>query len=163
LIYETSPLHDIGKVAIPDCVLLKAGDLNEEEMAVMRRHTDYGAQTPDAALREHPEATFLRMARNIAATHHERYDGTGYPAGLRGDAIPLCGRIVALADVYDALTTKRVYKQAFEHEVARSIIVESSGTHFDPRIVEAFLTVENEFIATLTRFAAQQLPEACHQ
>jgi putative two-component system response regulator len=94
------------------------------------------------------------MARNIAATHHERWDGTGYPHGLRGEDIPLCGRIVALADAYDALTSKRVYKGAFSHDIARSIIVESSGSHFDPSLVEAFLACERQFIEVHQRYAA---------
>ena len=103
LIYLTSPLHDIGKVAIPDSVLLKPGPLTHDEFEIMKAHTTKGAATLDAALREYPTAHYLRMARDIAASHHEWYDGTGYPLGLAGHAIPLCGRIVALADVYDAL------------------------------------------------------------
>ncbi len=156
LIYLTSPLHDIGKVGIPDAVLLKAGKLNEQEYAIMKTHAALGAKTLDAALERFPEAKFLRMARDIAATHHERWDGGGYPAGLAGDAIPLCGRIVALADVYDALTTKRVYKDAFEHDLARSMIVEASGRQFDPKIVDAFLESETEFLAVRERFGAVQ-------
>ena len=118
LIYVTSPLHDIGKVAMPDSVLLKPGPLTDEEFEIMKTHTTHGAETLDAALAQYPSARFLRMARDIAASHHEWYDGTGYPHGLEGEAIPLCGRIVALADVYDALTSRRVYKDAFSHEKA---------------------------------------------
>ncbi|MFO0896590.1 MAG: response regulator [Pirellulales bacterium] len=147
LIYLTSPLHDIGKVAIPDCVLLKPGVLNDREFEVMKSHARLGAETLEATLEEHPEACFLQMARDIAATHHERYDGSGYPAGLRGDDIPLCGRIVALADVYDALTSKRCYKDSFDHDVARSIILEGSGVHFDPDVVDAFLAAGEAFAA----------------
>ena len=153
LIYQTSPLHDIGKVAIPDCVLLKPGRLSDREFEIMKSHTILGAQTLDAALREHPEAGFLRMARDIASSHHERWDGTGYPTRLKGADIPLCGRIVAVADVYDALTTKRVYKGAFVHEVARSLILEERGSHFDPDIVDAFLASEQPFIEIRDRFA----------
>lgn len=152
LIYLTSPLHDIGKVAIPDCVLLKPGRLSDREFEIMKSHAMLGAQTLDAALLEHPEAGFLKMARDIAATHHERFDGTGYPAGLKGEAIPLCGRIVAVADVYDALTTKRVYKNAFAHDVARSMIIEERGSHFDPDVVDAFLACEQQFIDVRNRF-----------
>jgi putative two-component system response regulator len=145
-LYLTSPLHDIGKVGIPDCVLLKAGDLTERETAIMRSHTLLGAETLSAAARLRPEAGFLQMASDIALTHHERFDGSGYPHGLAGEAIPLCGRIVALADVYDALTTQRVYKPAFSPEVAHSIIVEERGKHFDPDIVDCFLEVEDKFL-----------------
>jgi putative two-component system response regulator len=152
LIYQTSPLHDIGKVAIPDCVLLKPGRLSDREFEIMKSHTTLGAQTLDAALREHPEAGFLKMARDIAASHHERFDGTGYPQRLRGADIPLCGRIVAVADVYDALTTKRVYKGAFAHEVARAMILEERGSHFDPDVIDAFLNCEQQFIDVRDRF-----------
>jgi putative two-component system response regulator len=145
-IYLTSPLHDIGKVAIPDSILLKPGKLTPEEFEVMKTHALAGAQTLESVLTHHPEAEFLIMARNIAASHHEKFDGTGYPSHLKGEEIPLCSRIVALADVYDALTTKRVYKQAFTHEVARSIILKESGLHFDPDIVAAFKAAEAQFI-----------------
>jgi putative two-component system response regulator len=147
LLYSTSPLHDIGKVGIPDCVLLKPGRLSDREFDIMKTHTTIGAQTLDAALARFPKTKFLRMARDIAASHHERYDGTGYPNQVQGDAIPLSARIVALADVYDALTSKRIYKDAFSHEIAKGIIVKDSGTHFDPRIVEAFLATENVFLS----------------
>jgi len=152
-IYLTSPLHDIGKIGIPDSILLKPGRLSDREFDVMKTHTTMGAQTLQAALDQFPDATFLTMARDIANSHHERYDGSGYPGGLVGANIPLCGRIVALADVYDALTTKRVYKNAFSHEVARSIITEESGSHFDPLVVETFLALEKEFIDTWEGFS----------
>jgi putative two-component system response regulator len=152
LLYGTSPLHDIGKVGIPDGVLLKPGRLSDREFDIMKTHTVIGAQTLDAALKRFPKTKFLRMARDIAATHHERFDGTGYPNGLKGESIPLCGRIVAIADVYDALTSKRVYKDAFAHDIAKGIIVKESGTHFDPAIVEAFNAVEDAFIAIRERF-----------
>ncbi len=153
LLYLTSPLHDIGKVAIPDFVLLKPGRLTEREFEIMKTHATAGAQTLEAALRAHPEAHYLRMARDIAAYHHEHFDGAGYPDGLTGDAIPLAARIVSLADVYDALTSKRVYKAELDHEVARSIILKSMNTQFDPRVVEAFLATESEFVAIHHRFA----------
>jgi putative two-component system response regulator len=153
LIYLTSPLHDIGKVAIPDCVLLKPTGLSDGEFDMMKQHTTMGAETLDAALREYPEANFLVMAREIALTHHERFDGTGYPGKLKGGQIPLCGRIVALADVYDALTTKRVYKGAFSHAVAKSIILDGKGSHFDPDVVDAFLRCEPQFVETHTRLS----------
>lgn len=145
LLYLTSPLHDIGKVGIPDSVLLKPGRLTDEEFAIMKAHTTIGAETLEAAMRQYPEVQFLKMARDIALTHHERFDGKGYPHGRSGHDIPLCGRIVAVADVYDALTSKRVYKEAFTHAVTREMIFKEAGTHFDPAIVAAFATVEPRF------------------
>jgi len=156
LIYLTSPLHDIGKVGIPDCVLLKPGRLNDREFEIMKTHTTLGAQTLDAALRQFPGVKFLQMGRDIAASHHERYDGTGYPQRIAGNAIPLCARIVALADVYDALTSKRVYKEAFDHDVAWPMIINEAGAHFDPDIVEAFERNEARFIAIRDQFDEAQ-------
>lgn len=155
LMYQTSPLHDIGKVGIPDYVLLKPGSLNDEEWQIMKQHAELGAQTLDAVFIQHPYAEFLRIARDIAWAHHERWDGSGYPRGLKGEEIPLCARIVALADVYDALTMKRVYKAAMPHQVARGIILEGSGKHFDPQVVRAFLAVEDQFIAVQQKFREQ--------
>lgn len=160
LIYLTSPLHDIGKVGIPDSVLLKPGRLSDEEFDIMKTHTVIGATTLEAALAKFPEAKFLRMARDIAATHHERFNGSGYPKGLIGEEIPLCGRIVALADVYDALTSKRVYKEAFLHGLARNIILEESGRHFDPLVVDAFMQCEHQFIAVRERFSESPVESA---
>ncbi len=146
LIYQTSPLHDIGKVGIPDSILLKPARLSDNEFAIMKQHTEIGADTLHAALKRYPRAEFLRLARDIAWAHHERWDGTGYPRGLRMEGIPLGARIVALADVYDALTTRRVYKAAFAHDVARAIILEGKGTHFDPLIVDVFLEIEDQCV-----------------
>jgi putative two-component system response regulator len=145
LIYRTSPLHDIGKVAIPDHVLLKPGQLDEEEFEIMKTHAAEGAATLDAALQQYPGAEYLHMARDIAAFHHERFDGTGYATGLAGEDIPLCARIFAVADVYDALRSKRVYKQAFTHGIAKSIILDGKGTQFDPDVVEAMTRHEKAF------------------
>ena len=167
LLYLTSSLHDIGKVGIPDAVLLKPGRLTEEEFEVMKRHAIIGGRTLDAALRARPEAEFLAMGRDIAWTHHERVDGTGYPVGLKGSQIPLSGRIVALADVYDALTTKRVYKPAFSHSDSRALILEGAGTQFDNDIVEAFLANEQRFIEVYESFGeahrdgAADVPAEC--
>jgi putative two-component system response regulator len=144
-IYLTSPMHDIGKVAIPDSVLLKPDRLTDEEWKIMKIHSEKGAETLGAALKRFPGIAFLEIARDIAWCHHEKYDGSGY------EKIPLSGRIVALADVYDALTTKRVYKKAFTPYVARSIIKESAGKHFDPDITEVFLSNEASFIEILKR------------
>jgi putative two-component system response regulator len=151
-IYQTSPLHDIGKIGIPDSVLLKPGRLSDREFDVMKTHTAIGSDTLNAAVKEFPDAKFLQMARDIAGGHHERFDGTGYPSALAGDNIPLSARIVAVADVYDALTSKRVYKNAFNHDVAKSIISEETGSHFDPKIVTAFLAVEEEFLKIKNRW-----------
>lgn len=151
LIYLTSPLHDIGKVGIPDRILLKPGPLTPDEFEIMKTHATIGGETLQAAALQHPGANFLTMAYDIAISHHERWDGGGYPSGLSGENIPLCGRITALADVYDALTSRRVYKSAFSHEKARQIIIEGSGTQFDPDIVQAFLNVEREFVAIQSR------------
>jgi cyclic di-GMP phosphodiesterase len=132
-----SSLHDIGKVGISDGVLLKAGKLSPEERKAMERHPGIGAEALDAILARQPDDALLRMARNIAASHHERWDGTGYPAGLRGTDIPLEARIVSVADVYDALTSKRVYKPPMSHDEAIRIITAGQGTQFDPRVVDA--------------------------
>lgn len=139
LLYLTTPLHDIGKVGIPDHILRKPGKLTEEEFEIMKTHTVIGAETLDAVTAVHHNAAYLAMAKEIALTHHERWDGRGYPHGRSGEDIPLCGRITAIADVYDALTTKRSYKDAFSHELAVQIITEGSGTQFDPRLVDAFI------------------------
>jgi putative two-component system response regulator len=146
LLYLTSPLHDIGKVGIPDSILLKPGPLTPEEFEVMKTHTTIGGETLNAVTQAHPEARYLSMARDIALTHHERFDGSGYPFGLSGTDIPLCGRLTALADVYDALTTRRVYKDKMSHADARLVIIEGSGTHFDPDVVHAFLKREEEMV-----------------
>jgi putative two-component system response regulator len=152
-IYTTSPLHDIGKVGIPDYVLLKPGRLSDGEFDIMKKHTTIGAVTLDAAVKRFPGTRFLEMARDIALTHHERWDGGGYPNRLVGEDTPLCGRIVAVADVYDALTSKRVYKDAFSHDIARSIMIKDAGTHFDQRIVDAFLAAESAFVTIRDHFA----------
>lgn len=152
LIYQTSPLHDIGKVGIPDSVLLKPGKLNEQELAIMRTHASMGAQTLEASLQRFPNVQFLQMARDIALHHHERWDGSGYPHGLIGGKIPICARIVALADVYDALTSRRVYRDAMTHMQAKKLILQERGSHFDPDVVDAFLAVEKQFIAIHERF-----------
>ena len=167
LIYQSSPLHDIGKAGIPDSILLKPGSLNDDEWTIMKRHSEIGAETLAAALRVHPGAEFLRIAHNIAWAHHERWDGSGYPRGLKGDEIPWSARIVALADVYDALTTRRVYKAAVAHDAARGILLQGTGSHFDPRVVQAFLATEQQFIALQQSLAdsgrepqAAQTPQA---
>jgi putative two-component system response regulator len=145
-IFLTSPLHDIGKVGIPDSILLKPGKLTSEEFKIMQQHAEIGCNTLEAAFAACPSAEYLRFASDIAGSHHEKFDGSGYPRGLKGEEIPLSARIVALADVYDALTTKRVYKKAYAHAEARQTIIDSSGQHFDPDVVAAFLEQEEEFL-----------------
>ncbi|MGD0767321.1 MAG: response regulator [Tepidisphaeraceae bacterium] len=152
LIHQTSPLHDIGKVAIPDSILLKPGKLSPEEMAIMRTHAAIGSQTLDASHKRFPNVRFLQMARDIALSHHERWDGKGYPDGLKGEQIPLAARIVTIADVYDALTSRRIYREAMSHAMARQYILRERGLHFDPDVVEAFLQIEKQFITIHARF-----------
>lgn len=154
-VYLTSPLHDIGKIGVPDCILLKPARLSDREFEIMKTHAAIGARTLEAALLQFPDVKFLLMARDIAAAHHERFDGTGYPAGLVGRDIPLSARIVALADVYDALTTRRVYKDVLEHDLAKATILEESGTHFDPQIVRAFEVCEQGFVEVRESYAEQ--------
>ena len=144
----TSSLHDIGKVGIPDSVLLKQGPLTPEEREVIEEHPLIGGNCLMAIKERLGQGDeFLRVACEIALSHHERWDGKGYPYGLQAEQIPRAARIVALADVYDALTSKRCYKDAFSHEEARKIIIEGSGSHFDPQVVQAFLECEHEFRA----------------
>ncbi|MFO0831674.1 MAG: HD domain-containing protein [Phycisphaerales bacterium] len=138
-------MHDIGKVGIPDSILLKPGRLTEEERKIMETHPVIGADTLLAVRRRVGDDDLLTMGIQVALSHHERWDGTGYPFRLRGEQIPLAGRIVAVADVYDALTSRRVYKDAMGHEQAVRIITDGSGTHFDTRVVEAFVRAAEQF------------------
>jgi putative two-component system response regulator len=159
LIYQTSPLHDIGKVGIPDSVLLKPGKLNDQELQIMRTHASLGAQTLEASLQRFPNVQFLQMARDIALSHHEKWDGSGYPQGLAGTKIPIAARIVALADVYDALTSRRVYRDAMTHMQAKMLIIRERSAHFDPDVVDAFLAVERQFISVRERFRDDEREE----
>ncbi len=155
LMFRSAPLHDVGKVAVPDAILNKPGPLSAEEWQIMRRHPEYGYQVivqAELELGEQKES-FLRYAREIAHCHHEKWDGTGYPQGLAGAAIPLSARLMAVADVYDALISRRVYKPAMSHEQAIGIVVEGRGRHFDPDVVDALLGVKNEFLAISRRFS----------
>ena len=145
LIYKSSPLHDAGKVGIPDAILLKPGRLTSDEFEVMKQHPMIGSQALSAAQQTLGSSSFLSVACEIMETHHEKWDGSGYPNGLKGEKIPVFGRLMALADVYDALISSRVYKPAFTHEKARDIIVEGRGSHFDPDVVDAFLLLEDTF------------------
>lgn len=137
-VFRSAPLHDIGKVGIPDAILLKPGRLTPQEFEIMKQHTVLGYRALQEALEKNPAGSFLAQAAEIARWHHERFDGTGYPDGLAGEAIPLSARVVTVADVFDALTSPRVYKKAVEPEFARRIILREAGHQFDPRVVAAF-------------------------
>ncbi len=154
LLFKSAPLHDIGKVGIPDRILLKPGKLTPEEFEVMKTHTTLGRDAIAAAekLLDAP-SSFLRFAREIAHYHQEKWDGTGYPEGLAGDRIPISARLMAVADVYDALISKRVYKPAFPHAKAVEIIREGRGRHFDPDMTDAFLSIAAECEAIAQRYA----------
>ena len=147
LLYKSAPLHDIGKVGIPDNILCKPGKLTFEEFEIMKTHALIGADAINNTKGALKNDAFLNFAHEIALCHHEKYDGSGYPNALKKEEIPLSARIMALADVYDALISKRVYKDGFTHEKAKEIICEGSGSHFDPKIVKAFLDIEDEFLA----------------
>ena len=153
LLFKSAPLHDIGKVGIPDRILLKPDRLNEEEWKEMKLHAEYGCNALLRAEENMGSTTFLHIAREIALTHHERWDGTGYPKGLSGNDIPIAGRLMALADVYDALISERVYKKAFPHQKAVELITEGKGSQFDPTIVEAFETLQQQFEEIATKFS----------
>jgi response regulator RpfG family c-di-GMP phosphodiesterase len=155
-IFISAPLHDIGKVGIPDSVLLKPGKLTAEEWEIMKTHTTIGAEVLSAVGVDLPERSWLAMAQRIAAMHHEKYDGSGYPAGLSGESIALAARIVALADAFDAITSRRVYKEAFSTEEAVARIVADSGKHFDPELVQVFLRIENQFASVAQHFKDDQ-------
>jgi putative two-component system response regulator len=145
-IWKCAPLHDIGKVGIPDHILLKPGKLDDAEFEIMKRHTTLGRDALRAPQKRAPYAgSFLRIASEIAYSHHERWDGSGYPDGLCGEAIPLSARLMAVADVYDALISKRVYKAPIAHAEAVALIVDGRGGHFDPAIVDCFIDCAHDF------------------
>jgi HD-GYP domain-containing protein (c-di-GMP phosphodiesterase class II) len=156
----SAALHDIGKVGIEDAILLKPGALDSAEYCRMQEHTRIGADCLKDIERRLGSSNFLRMSGEIAAAHHERWDGTGYPLGLKGTAIPLSARIVAIADVYDALVSQRVYKQARAHEECVEIIRKESGKHFDPQLVDVFLEVEPAFKNISEQFSTAPRPTA---
>ncbi len=154
LLFKTAPLHDIGKVGIPDHILLKPGKLTDEEFEIMKKHAVYGRDAVAAAECAIEEIEdFLVYAKEIVYSHHEKWDGSGYPEGLSGDDIPISARLMAMSDVYDALVSRRVYKEPFPHEKAVAIIQEGKGTHFDPDMVDAFLKNSNGFNAIAMKYA----------
>ncbi len=153
-LYKAAPLHDIGKVGIEDSILLKPGKLTDEEYEVMKRHSELGLKALEKAEQMADiQSPIIRVAKEIAYGHHEKWDGTGYPNGFAGHAIPLSARLMALADVYDALRCRRVYKDPMSHETAKQIILEGSGSHFDPEVVDAFLKKEKEFISIAANYS----------
>ncbi|MBX9960149.1 MAG: two-component system response regulator [Burkholderiaceae bacterium] len=148
LLFKSAPLHDIGKVGIPDRILLKPGKLTSEEFEIMKTHTTLGRDAIAHAEQQlGVEVGFLTIAKEIAYSHQEKWDGSGYPEGLQGDAIPISARLMAVADVYDALISRRVYKDPMPHEEAMDIIRQTAGRHFDPDVVEAFLDIHETFRA----------------
>lgn len=146
-ILHASPMHDVGKIGIPDWILLKPGKLDPGEWEIMKTHTTIGA-----GILEDSQSEIIRIAEVIAISHHEKWDGSGYPFGLKEEDIPLSGRIVAIADVFDALTSKRPYKEAFSEERAFTIISKETGRHFDPKVVEAFFGIREEILSIRLKF-----------
>jgi putative two-component system response regulator len=161
-LFKSAPLHDVGKVAIPDAILLKPGKLTDSEWLVMKRHCGYGYKAIVTAAREltDDDGAFLGCAADIAYGHHERWDGTGYPRQLQGDAIPLSARLMAVADVYDALTTRRVYKTAYPHDRSIRSMVLERGTHFDPDVIDALVRVADQFAAIAAQYRDDDYPWA---
>jgi HD-GYP domain-containing protein (c-di-GMP phosphodiesterase class II)/CHASE2 domain-containing sensor protein len=170
LLYISAPLHDIGKVGVPDHILLKPGRLTVDEMEIMKQHAEFGRKIIVSTAQHIDGDNFLVIAGEIAATHHERWDGGGYPAGLVGQAIPLSGRIMAVADIYDALISRRCYKEPYTHEHSTRIMRDLRGKTFDPEVIDAFFRIETEILDIATRFrdedegskaAALAVPVAC--
>ncbi len=153
LLYKSAPLHDIGKVGVPDHILLKPGKLTPQEFEIMEKHTVFGRDAILAAEKRLESPTsFLTFAREIAYSHQEKWDGSGYPEGLTGDDIPISARLMAVADVYDALITRRIYKPAFAHEESVDIIKNGYAAHFDPDIVDTFIEIEKELYEVAQKF-----------
>lgn len=148
ILREATPMHDLGKIGIPDGILLKKGKLDEEEWAVMRSHVEIGVEI----LGDCSGSELMQMAKTVAQTHHEKWDGSGYPSGIAGKAIPLVGRICAIADVFDALTSERPYKQAWSVEEAFDYLKDQKGRHFDPALVDLFLGLEKEILAVMKTY-----------
>ena len=147
-IFHASPLHDIGKVAIPDKILLKPGKHTPDEFEEMKKHTTIGSEYLETVRSNYPKNGFINTGIEIARSHHEKWDGSGYPDGLAASQIPVSARILAVADVYDAMRSKRPYKEPFSHKTTLNIIAGSSGTHFDPEIIKAFISVNQDFEKT---------------
>lgn len=162
-LYLSAPLHDVGKVSMPDSILLKPGKLTDEEYEIMKKHTIHGRDALAAAEARLGVNSFLKLAREIAYHHHERWDGKGYPQGLKSDEIPLPARLMSVADVYDALSSKRVYKPSLPHEEVMEIITSGSGTQFDPSVVDAVINIEDKFKEIAIQYAdADDLHDGVH-
>ena len=151
-VINSAPLHDIGKIAVPDAILNKPGKLTKEEFDLMKTHTTAGGKIISSIIEMVPDSHYLDEAKNLATYHHERWDGAGYPTGLAGENIPLSARIMAVADVFDALVSKRSYKEGFPYDKALNIIKEERGTHFDPKLVDAFLAVKEKVLSVAREF-----------
>ncbi len=158
LLFLSAPLHDIGKVGVPDHILLKPGPHTPEEREIMRGHAHFGRKIIYSTARSIEGDNFLRIAGEIAATHHEKWDGTGYPDGLQGEQIPLSGRIMAVADIYDALISRRCYKDPYPHERAKAMMQELRGTTFDPAVLDAFFAIEAQVVAIAERYRDDDAP-----
>jgi len=156
LLYRAAPLHDIGKIAVPDAILMKPASLTPKEREEMNRHVEYGRDTILQAESRVGPTPFMQVAKELVYSHHEKWDGSGYPLGLKGLEIPLSGRLMAIADVYDALISKRAYKDKIPHEDVVAMIRDESGAHFDPELVEVFLTIEPEFFKVWERLQDEQ-------
>lgn len=149
---RAAPLHDIGKIAVPEYILNKKTELIDEERRIMDRHPEYGKATIEEAESRIGSTPFIKIAKEIAYSHHEKWDGSGYPQGLQGEQIPLSARLMAVADVYDALVSSRSYKEALSHETSTSMIIEGRGSHFDPEVIDAFIGVEDSFREITQRY-----------
>jgi len=158
-LFKTAPLHDIGKVGIPDSILMKKEKLDKEEYEYMKKHVMYGVDALTHEVHKGYIDPFIKAGLDIVGNHHEKFDGTGYPKGLKGKDIPLAGRLMAIIDVYDALTSKRVYKDAFNHEYSLDLITKESDRHFDPEIVEAFLEIEQEIYKISQKYMQKSIEE----
>lgn len=146
MIINAAPLHDIGKITVSDTILNKPGKLTEEEFKSMQKHCVEGGRIIDSTLTGIEESDYLEIAKNVSVYHHEKWNGQGYPYGLKGEEIPICARMMAIVDVFDALSSKRVYKEAFSLEETFMIMEESKGSHFDPELIDIFFEAKDEII-----------------
>lgn len=157
MLYKSAPLHDIGKVGVSDRILLKAGSLEQDEFEIMKTHTTIGVEAIEHAERSlGTNVEYLQIAKEIIRHHQEKWDGSGYPDGLAGEAISIYSRLMAVADVYDALISRRVYREGLPHDQVAQVIVSGRGSHFDPSVVDAFLQLQDQFHDVAQQFADTQ-------